>query len=91
MTNNIPVMALAIILAVFVMLAFSKWVVDFIEVNPSVKMLALAFLVLVGFVLVIEGFGHHIEKGYIYFAIAFSLVVEVLNLRADKNIHKGGA
>jgi predicted tellurium resistance membrane protein TerC len=82
MTNNLPVMALAVILAVVVMLIFSGKIVDFIEANPTVKMLALSFLLMIGFVLVLDGTGHHVEKGYIYFAMAFSLGVEVLNLRA---------
>lgn len=85
MTNNLPVMGLAIILAVIVMLIFSGAIVHFIEANPTVKMLALTFLLMIGFVLVIDGFGHHIEKGYIYFAMGFSLLVEMLNLRASKS------
>jgi predicted tellurium resistance membrane protein TerC len=84
MTDNLPVMALAVILAVVVMLIFSGKIVDFIEANPTVKMLALAFLLMIGFVLVLDGSGHHVEKGYIYFAMAFSLTVEVLNLRATR-------
>jgi len=84
MTNNLPVMAIAVVLAVVVMLVFSGKIVDFIEANPTVKMLALAFLLMIGFVLVLDGCGHHIEKGYIYFAMAFSLGVEMLNLRAAR-------
>lgn len=84
MTNNLPVMAGAVILAVVVMLIFSGKIVEFIEENPTVKMLALSFLLMIGFVLVLDGCGHHIEKGYIYFAMAFSLGVEMLNLRAAK-------
>lgn len=85
MTNNLPVMGLAIILAVIVMLIFSGAIVHFIEANPTVKMLALTFLLMIGFVLVIDGFGHHVEKGYIYFAMGFSLLVEILNLRANNS------
>ena len=85
MTNNLPVMGLAIILAVIFMLIFSGAIVHFIEANPTVKMLALTFLLMIGFVLVIDGFGHHVEKGYIYFAMGFSLLVEMLNLRASKS------
>lgn len=85
MTNNLPVMGLAIILAVIVMLIFSGAIVHFIEANPTVKMLALTFLLMIGFVLVIDGFGHHVEKGYIYFAMGFSLLVEMLNLRASNS------
>jgi predicted tellurium resistance membrane protein TerC len=85
MTNNLPIMAAAIVMAVIVMLIFSGKIVEFIEANPTVKMLALSFLLMIGFVLVLDGSGHHIEKGYIYFAMAFSLAVEFLNLRAARN------
>jgi predicted tellurium resistance membrane protein TerC len=85
MTNNLPIMALAIIAAVLVMLVFSGRIVDFIEANPTVKMLALSFLLMIGFVLVLDGSGHHIEKGYIYFAMAFALAVELINLRAGRS------
>lgn len=85
MTDNLPVMAMAIIAAVVVMLICSGRIVEFIEANPTVKMLALSFLLMIGFVLVLDGSGHHIEKGYIYFAMAFSLGVELLNLRAVRN------
>lgn len=84
MTNNLPVMAAAVVLAVLVMLIFSGKIVEFIEANPTVKMLALSFLLMIGFVLVLDGCGHHIEKGYIYFAMAFSLGVELLNLKAGR-------
>jgi len=84
MTDNLPIMALAVVAAVIVMLIFSGTIVEFIEANPTVKMLALSFLLMIGFVLVLDGSGHHIEKGYIYFAMAFSLTVEMLNLRATR-------
>ena len=84
MTNNLPVMATAVVLAVIVMLVFSGFIVRFIEANPTIKMLALSFLLMIGLVLVADGLGHHIEKGYIYFAMAFSLGVEMLNLRAAR-------
>jgi predicted tellurium resistance membrane protein TerC len=64
------------------MLAFSGFLSDFVDRHPTVKMLALAFLLLIGVVLVADGVGQHISKGYIYFAMAFSLAVEILNLRA---------
>jgi predicted tellurium resistance membrane protein TerC len=84
MTNNLPVMSAAVIMAVIVMLLFSGFIVRFIEANPTIKMLALSFLLMIGLVLVADGLGHHIEKGYIYFAMAFSLGVEMLNLRAAR-------
>ena len=86
MTDNLPIMALAVVAAVIVMLIFSGKIVEFIEANPTVKMLALSFLLMIGFVLVLDGSGHHIEKGYIYFAMAFSLAVEMLNLRAARKV-----
>lgn len=84
MTNNLPVMSAAVVIAVIVMLVFSGFIVRFIEANPTIKMLALSFLLMIGLVLVADGLGHHIEKGYIYFAMAFSLGVETLNLRAAR-------
>jgi len=84
MTNNLPIMATAVILAVVVMLIFSGAIVVFIDKRPTVKMLALAFLLMIGFVLVVDGYGHHVDKGYIYFAMGFSLFVEMLNLRATE-------
>ena len=88
MTDDLPIMALAVVLAVIVMLIFSGAIVRFIEANPTVKMLALAFLLMIGFVLVLDGMGHHIQKGYIYFAMAFSLAVEMLNLKVASKSSK---
>jgi predicted tellurium resistance membrane protein TerC len=84
MTDNLPVMGTAVVLAVVVMLVFSGKVVEFIDANPTVKMLALSFLLMIGLVLVADGFGRHVEKGYVYFAMGFSLLVELLNLRAHR-------
>lgn len=84
MSNNIPVMGTAVIIAVIVMLIFSKAIVEIIDRHPTIKMLALSFLLMIGLVLVADGFGHHIEKGYIYFAMGFSLFVELLNIRSRK-------
>jgi predicted tellurium resistance membrane protein TerC len=81
MTPHIELMIIAVIAAAAVMLIFSGPISDFVHKHPTFKMLALAFLILIGVMLVAEGFGQHIDKGYIYFAMAFSLVVEVLNLR----------
>jgi predicted tellurium resistance membrane protein TerC len=82
MVDELAIMVIAVVLAVLFMLAFSGFVSDFVERHPTVKMLALAFLLLIGVVLVADGVGQHISKGYIYFAMAFSLAVEILNLRA---------
>jgi len=81
MAEHVPVMVLAIIIAVLVMMASAKAIGDFVDNHPTVKMLALSFLVLIGMALIGEGFELHIPKGYIYFAMAFSVVVEFLNLR----------
>ena len=83
MAESIWVMIAAMIVAVGVMMIFAGTVSRFVERHPTVKMLALSFLLLIGVMLVAEGIGTHIEKGYIYFAMAFSLLVEVLNLRAE--------
>jgi len=85
MASHLPVMVLAIVSSVGLMFFFAKPVGEFIEEHPTFKILALSFLVLVGVMLVSEGFGKHIEKGYVYFAISFSLIVEFINLRMKKN------
>ena len=82
--QNLSIMILAIIIAVFVMLFASKPIADFVEKYPSIKLLALAFLVLVGAVLMAESFDIHISKAYIYTAMIFSLIVESLNIIASK-------
>jgi len=81
MADHIAVMAIAIILAVLVMLVAAKSIGEFVDAHPTVRMLALAFLILVGMTLMVEGFDVHVPKGYIYFAMAFSVAVEMLNLR----------
>ncbi|GIH92997.1 TerC family protein [Planobispora siamensis] len=81
MVDEIGVMIAAVIVSVIVMLVASGPISRFVEKHPSIKMLALSFLVLIGVVLLAEGLGQHIPKGYIYFAMAFSLVVELLNIR----------
>jgi predicted tellurium resistance membrane protein TerC len=81
MAQHIPIMITAIVLAAIVMMIFSGPVSDFVHRHPTMKMLALAFLILIGVMLVAEGLGQHIDRGYIYFAMAFSLGVELLNMR----------
>ena len=81
MVSQIPVMVIAIVLAVGVMMFAAKPIGDFVDMHPTIKMLALSFLVLIGFALVGEGLDLHIPKGYIYFAMAFSLGVEMVNMR----------
>ena len=80
LAHPIPIMVVAILLSVMGMLLFSKAIVVFIERNPTIKILALSFLMLIGMLLVAEGFGHHIPKGYVYFAMSFSFGVEMLQL-----------
>jgi len=84
MVRNIPVMVAAIVLAVLVMIFASNPVGEFIDRNPTIRMLALAFIMMIGVVLIAEGVDIHIPRGYIYFAMAFSAVVEALNLRAKR-------
>jgi predicted tellurium resistance membrane protein TerC len=85
LVEQVSVMAIAIILAVMVMLLAAKAIGDFVERNPTIKILGLSFLLLVGLTLMIEGFDVHVPKGYIYFAMAFSVCVEMLNIRMRKN------
>jgi predicted tellurium resistance membrane protein TerC len=81
MTTYVPVMVIAVLTSVAIMLLASKAIYTFVNAHPSVKMLALAFLLLIGTTLIAEGFGQKIPKGYIYASMAFSVFVEVLNLR----------
>ena len=80
MVDNVYIMVASIILAVIVMLVFAEPVSRFVEAHPTLKMLALSFLILIGVMLVAEGLGAHLDKGYIYFAMFFALVVEVMNI-----------
>jgi predicted tellurium resistance membrane protein TerC len=84
LAQKIGVMITAVILAMAVMLVAAGAISDFVNRHPTIKMLALSFLLLVGVVLVADGFGQHVEKGYIYFAMAFSFVVEMLNMKLRK-------
>lgn len=81
MVDNIAVMIAAVVASVGLMMLFAGAIRRFVSNHPSIKMLALSFLVAVGVVLIAEGFGHHVPKGYIYFAMTFSLTVEMLNIR----------
>jgi predicted tellurium resistance membrane protein TerC len=81
MADELIIMVLAVIIAVGVMMVSAKSISDFVEKHPTVKMLALSFLLLIGVSLIAEGFDQHIPKGYIYFAMAFSVFVEMLNLK----------
>lgn len=84
MANELIIMIIAVIIAVIFMMFFSGSISDFVEKHPTIKILALSFLLLIGFSLIAEGFHQHIPKGYIYFAMAFSVFVEMLNLKMRK-------
>ena len=88
MVKEIGVMIAAVVLAMIIMLLFVNQISNFVDRHPTIKMLALSFLILIGCVLVAEGFHHHVSKGYIYFAMAFSVAVEMLNLRMNKKSQK---
>ncbi len=85
MADDLSVMIAAVVIAVAVMMFSAEAVSRFVDAHPTVKVLALSFLLLIGFSLIADGFGVHIPKGYIYFAMGFSIFVEVINLRAAKN------
>jgi predicted tellurium resistance membrane protein TerC len=84
MTTNIPAMVIAVVASVGVMMVAAGPIGDFVERHPAMKILALSFLILIGVLLIAEGLGQHLQKGYIYFAMAFALVVELLQIRMDK-------
>lgn len=81
MVSNLAIMISAVVIAVVFMMFFSGSISSFVEKHPTIKILALSFLLLIGVTLIAEGFDQHISKGYIYFAMAFSVFVEMLNLR----------
>lgn len=84
MVQSIPIMVIAMVISVAVMLVFAGHIGDFVNNHPTMKILALSFLILIGVMLVAEGMGQHIGKGYIYFAMAFSLTVEFINMQSRK-------
>jgi predicted tellurium resistance membrane protein TerC len=84
MAQEVSIMIIAVVIAVLVMMMFAGSVSTFVERHPTIKMLALSFLLMIGVMLVAEGLGRHIERGYVYFAMAFSLFVEILNIRSTR-------
>ncbi|MGD2112799.1 MAG: TerC family protein [Gammaproteobacteria bacterium] len=86
LASHVSIMAIAIIISVAVMLFAAKPIGDFVDAHPTIKILALSFLILVGVTLMVEGFDVHVPKGYIYFAMAFSVAVEMLNLRMRRRL-----
>ena len=84
LTQNVIIMMIAVILSMLIMLAVSSSISNFVEKHQTVKMLALSFLLMIGFMLIVEAFEIHVPKGYVYFAMAFSLFVEMLNIRLKR-------
>lgn len=85
MVDRLEIMIAAVVISIGFMMFFAKPIGEFVQKHPTVKMLALSFLLLIGVVLIAEGFDQHIPKGYIYFAMAFSVLVELLNMRLRKS------
>ncbi len=81
LTSELILMIIAVIVSIIIMMIFARAVSDFVNKYPTVQILALSFLILIGFMLIIEGFHYHVPKGYIYFAVFFSLIIEMLNIR----------
>ncbi len=88
LVKEISIMIAAVVISLTIMLFAAKSIGDFVDKHPTLKMLALSFLVLIGFLLVIEAFGEHVPKGYVYFAMAFSFIVEMLNIRIRRKTIK---
>jgi predicted tellurium resistance membrane protein TerC len=86
MVEEVPIMVAAVVIAVGAMMVSAGPISAFVERHPTVKMLALSFLLLIGTTLIVEGLDHHVPKGYIYFAMAFSVFVEMLNIRLRKTL-----
>jgi predicted tellurium resistance membrane protein TerC len=86
MVTQIEIMVAAVVASVGLMMLFAAPIGRFVSAHPTIKMLALAFLVVVGVVLIAAGFGHTVPKGYVYFAMAFAVAVELLNIRMRKRI-----
>ena len=85
LTEEIILMIIAVIVSIIIMMIFAKRVSDFVNRYPTIQILALSFLILIGFMLFVEAFHTHVPKGYIYFAVFFSLIIEMLNIRFRKN------
>ncbi len=88
MTHDLPVMITAVVISIIIMMVFSGKISAFISNYPSLQILALSFLIMIGFMLVLDAFHHHVPKGYIYAAISFSLIVELLNMRVRRKNKK---
>lgn len=84
LVDHVSIMVIAVVVSMIFMILFSKWVSEFINKHPTIKMLALSFLLMIGFLLIADGLHYHIDKKYLYFAMAFSFLVEFLNMRERK-------
>jgi predicted tellurium resistance membrane protein TerC len=84
LSDHLSIMITAVVISLVVMMVFAGRIAAFINNHPTLQILALSFLILIGFMLILDGLGQHVPKGYIYFAVAFSLIVEVINLRMKK-------
>ncbi|HYG16296.1 MAG TPA: TerC family protein [Bacteroidia bacterium] len=84
MTQEVLLMIIAVVISIIIMMLFSGKISNFINKHPSLQILALSFLIMIGFMLIVDAFHHHVPKGYIYAAIVFSLIVEMLNMRMRK-------
>ena len=91
LVKHVSIMVIAIVIAVLIMLFFAELISDFLDEHPSMKVLGLAFLLLVGVLLIAEAFGNHVPKGYVYFSLAFSLCVEIINIKYKKNKQKNNS
>jgi predicted tellurium resistance membrane protein TerC len=88
LTRHVVLMIIAVIIAMFIMMLFSGAISRFINKHPTLQVLALSFLILIGFMLIVDGLHYEVPKGYIYFAVLFSLLVEMLNMRMRKKVQK---
>src|SRR5689334_8242690 len=91
LTNQVIIMIIAVILSIGIMIIFSGKISEFIQKHPSMEVLALGFLILIGFMIFLEGLGKDIPKGYIYFAVVFSMVIEMVNIRVRNRRNKANA
>jgi predicted tellurium resistance membrane protein TerC len=91
LTNEVIIMIIAVVLSIGIMIIFSGKISEFIQKHPSMEVLALGFLILIGFMIFLEGLGKDIPKGYIYFAVVFSMVIEMVNIRVRNRRNKANA
>ncbi len=88
LTDNVTLMIIAVILSMIIMISFASKIARFIQAHPTLEILALSFLILIGFMLILESLHVHVPKGYVYFAVVFSLLVEVINIKIHERKKK---